>query len=113
MSKRETTCSFCGRPRNQVGLLIAGLSGHICESCIAQGYSIVQEEFKGLPEGGTFKEAPLNTWQVATIVQATSGQPFTPALMTNRSRSGVLGGQAGIDRPDLVPGVKPEDVSDA
>ncbi len=44
MSKRETTCSFCGRPRNQVGLLIAGLSGHICDHCIVQARSIVDEE---------------------------------------------------------------------
>jgi ATP-dependent Clp protease ATP-binding subunit ClpX len=45
VSKKETSCSFCGRPKNQVGLLIAGLSGHICENCISQGYTIVQEEF--------------------------------------------------------------------
>jgi hypothetical protein len=60
---------------------------------------------------GSVAGALLNTWQVAAIVQATSGQPFTPGLMTNRSRSGVLGGQAGIDRPDLIPGVRPEDVT--
>jgi len=60
---------------------------------------------------GSVAGALLNTWQVATIVQATSGQPFTPGLMTNRSRSGVLGGQAGIDRPDLIPGVRPKDVT--
>jgi hypothetical protein len=60
---------------------------------------------------GSVAGALLNTWQVATIVQATSGQPFTPGLMSNRSRSGVLGGQAGIDRPDLIPGVKPKDVT--
>jgi len=60
---------------------------------------------------GSIGGALLNTWQVATIIQATSGQPFTPGLMTNRSRSGVLGGQAGIDRPDLIAGVKPGDVT--
>jgi ATP-dependent Clp protease ATP-binding subunit ClpX len=46
MSKKETSCSFCGRPRSQVGMLIAGLSGHICDSCISQGYSIVKEEMQ-------------------------------------------------------------------
>jgi len=60
MSKKETSCSFCGRPRAQVGMLIAGLSGHICESCITQGYSIVQEEFKGVPGDGVSDQAPLN-----------------------------------------------------
>jgi ATP-dependent Clp protease ATP-binding subunit ClpX len=44
VSKKETSCSFCGRPRSQVGMLIAGLSGHICDSCISQGYTIVMEE---------------------------------------------------------------------
>ncbi|MBI4887617.1 MAG: TonB-dependent receptor [Acidobacteria bacterium] len=60
---------------------------------------------------GSVAGALFNTWQVATIVQATSGQPFTPGLTTNRSRSGQLGGQAGNDRPDLIPGVKPADVT--
>ena len=60
---------------------------------------------------GSVAGALLNTWQVATIVQATSGQPFTIGLTTNRSRSGVLGGQAGLDRPDLIPGVRPADVT--
>ena len=44
MSKKETSCSFCGRPRSQVGLLIAGLSGHICDHCIAQARMIVDED---------------------------------------------------------------------
>ncbi|MFO0496135.1 MAG: ATP-dependent Clp protease ATP-binding subunit ClpX [Flavobacteriia bacterium] len=44
MSKKESGCSFCGRPRNEVGMLIAGVSGHICESCIEQAHTIVKEE---------------------------------------------------------------------
>lgn len=56
MSKKETSCSFCGRPRSQVGLLIAGLSGHICDHCIVQARSIVEEENIGLPK----EAAPVN-----------------------------------------------------
>lgn len=37
-------CSFCGREKKDTGLLIAGISGHICDRCIDQAYSIVQEE---------------------------------------------------------------------
>ena len=37
-------CSFCGRDKKEVELLIAGVSGHICNSCIDQAYEIVQEE---------------------------------------------------------------------
>ena len=44
MSKKEAGCSFCGRTRNEVGILIAGVSGHICESCVTQAHTIIKEE---------------------------------------------------------------------
>ena len=44
MAKKEAGCSFCGRPREEVGMLIAGVSGHICENCVTQAHSIVKEE---------------------------------------------------------------------
>ena len=46
MAKDATICSFCGRPRDQVNMLIAGISGHICDSCIGQAQSIVKEELQ-------------------------------------------------------------------
>jgi ATP-dependent Clp protease ATP-binding subunit ClpX len=39
-------CSFCGRDRRSVQLLIAGISGHICESCVEQATQIVNEDMK-------------------------------------------------------------------
>jgi ATP-dependent Clp protease ATP-binding subunit ClpX len=39
-------CSFCGREKKDTNLLIAGISGHICDSCIDQAYAIIQEEMK-------------------------------------------------------------------
>ncbi len=44
MSKSQQRCSFCGREKSQVKLLIAGIDAHICDSCIAQAQSILQEE---------------------------------------------------------------------
>jgi len=44
MSRKEAGCSFCGRSRSEVGILIAGVSGHICESCVSQAHSIIKEE---------------------------------------------------------------------
>lgn len=35
-------CSFCGKAENQVSLLITGLNGCICESCVEQAYSILK-----------------------------------------------------------------------
>ena len=37
-------CSFCGREKKETNLLIAGLSGHICDKCVEQAHDIVQEE---------------------------------------------------------------------
>lgn len=37
-------CSFCGREKKDTNLLIAGISGHICDRCIEQAYTIVEEE---------------------------------------------------------------------
>ncbi|MFW5886507.1 MAG: ATP-dependent Clp protease ATP-binding subunit ClpX [Bacteroidota bacterium] len=37
-------CSFCGRDKRDVNILIAGISGHICDNCIEQAYDIIQEE---------------------------------------------------------------------
>ncbi len=44
MSKKEAGCSFCGRSRSEVGMLIAGVTGHICESCVTQAHTIIKEE---------------------------------------------------------------------
>jgi len=37
-------CSFCGRTKKETNMLIAGLEGHICDHCIEQAYSIMNEE---------------------------------------------------------------------
>ncbi len=39
-------CSFCGRDKRDTNLLIAGISGHICDNCVEQAYEIVKEETK-------------------------------------------------------------------
>ena len=40
----EDKCSFCGRNKSDVNLLVAGIDGHICDQCTVQAYGIVQEE---------------------------------------------------------------------
>ncbi len=39
-------CSFCGREKKDTNLLIAGINGHICDSCVEQAMQIVGEELK-------------------------------------------------------------------
>jgi ATP-dependent Clp protease ATP-binding subunit ClpX len=44
MAEKEISCSFCGRKKSEVDILIAGITGHICNHCIEQAGSIVKEE---------------------------------------------------------------------
>lgn len=44
-------CSFCGRLKEDVDLLIAGIEGHICDRCAEQAHSIIMEENR---KGGNF-----------------------------------------------------------
>ncbi|ACU08565.1 ATP-dependent Clp protease ATP-binding subunit clpX [Flavobacteriaceae bacterium 3519-10] len=36
-------CSFCGKKRNEVQVLISGNEGFICENCIEQAHAIIKE----------------------------------------------------------------------
>ena len=41
--KNKNRCSFCGRTEDEVGFLITGMNGYICDSCATQAYEITQE----------------------------------------------------------------------
>ncbi|MEO7315545.1 MAG: ATP-dependent Clp protease ATP-binding subunit ClpX [Ginsengibacter sp.] len=45
MAKQQTLhCSFCGRSRDEVKILIAGQEGHICENCVEHAQEIIVQE---------------------------------------------------------------------
>jgi ATP-dependent Clp protease ATP-binding subunit ClpX len=47
MAEKDTIkCSFCGKDKKEVFIIIGGLSGHICDQCVAQAQKIVDEETK-------------------------------------------------------------------
>ena len=60
-NKQNFRCSFCGRDKAETLLLIAGIEGHICETCVEQAVQIVEEELyqgkrkKDKKEGKTTK----------------------------------------------------------
>ncbi len=59
-SKRKNKCSFCGRNEDEVGLLITGINGFICDSCAAQAAEIVNETIKAAkkPDGLDLSKLP-------------------------------------------------------
>ena len=42
---KQLTCSFCGKPQDQVRRLVAGPGVYICDECIALCEDIIKEEF--------------------------------------------------------------------
>ena len=59
--RNKRTCSFCGRSENEVGFLITGMNGCICDSCSEQAYEITKEALRqsqGKAEELNLKELP-------------------------------------------------------
>jgi ATP-dependent Clp protease ATP-binding subunit ClpX len=46
MAKLPQTCSFCGKSKDSVLLMLSGLNANICDECILKGYEILEKEFK-------------------------------------------------------------------
>lgn len=42
----QISCSFCGRRKNEVMVLLSGIDAHICNYCIEQGHQVVLEEMR-------------------------------------------------------------------
>ena len=54
---QQLHCSFCGRSRDEVKILIAGQEGHICENCVEHAREIIDQEIsvKSDKGSGSFK----------------------------------------------------------
>ncbi|ULQ56435.1 ATP-dependent Clp protease ATP-binding subunit ClpX [Flavihumibacter rivuli] len=57
MAKNTLHCSFCGRSRDEVKILIAGQDGHICENCVEHAREIIEQELltRSESQGSGFK----------------------------------------------------------
>ncbi len=49
--KTEDHCSFCGRPKSETDLLVSGMDAQICNYCIEQAQTILDEELKTKKSG--------------------------------------------------------------
>jgi len=60
-------CSFCGRNRDEVKILIAGQDGHICENCVEHAQEIIAQELSAKQENSTSANFKLNVRRPAEI----------------------------------------------
>ncbi len=60
MAKTTLHCSFCGRSRDEVKILIAGQEGHICENCVDHAREIIDQELTVKSESASPTQFKLN-----------------------------------------------------
>ena len=53
-------CSFCGRPDTEVGMLIAGISGYICNECAEQAQEIAREAMRSKKKSGKANDLDMS-----------------------------------------------------
>src|SRR6187551_3297329 len=70
MAKQQTLhCSFCGRSRDEVKILIAGQEGHICENCVEHAQEIIGQELMIYPESRQGSAVPSHKLSVRKHVE--------------------------------------------
>ena len=80
----EIVCSFCGRDKSSVNVLIAGIQGHICDQCVIQAQTIVDEEqdHKFRQSIGQFINVPKPTAIKAFLDEYVIGQDHAKKVMS-------------------------------
>ncbi|HCF63118.1 MAG TPA: ATP-dependent Clp protease ATP-binding subunit ClpX [Chitinophagaceae bacterium] len=69
MAKQQILhCSFCGRTREEVKILIAGQDGHICENCVGHAQEIIDQEITVTKEAKSGNQAH-SKWQVRKPIE--------------------------------------------
>lgn len=82
--KEGFNCSFCGRPKAETNILIAGVDAHICDHCVEQAHGIVIEEIKSQNETGLSEDVLLRKPQEirAFLDQYVIGQDQTKKVLS-------------------------------
>lgn len=57
---KDTRCSFCGREKREVEMLIAGIDGHICDLCVEQAADILDTELENKSDEAKSEIAKVN-----------------------------------------------------
>ncbi len=58
------SCSFCGKARSEVNILIAGIKGYICDECVERAYELVSEDIKSPSDFSLDKDGLLKPRQI-------------------------------------------------
>lgn len=107
MAKTVEKCSFCGRTKQEVSLLITGSSGNICDICVEQANDIVQQEMqanrlKKTAQRKTFKPAEIKEYLDQYVIgQEDAKRVLAVAVYNHYKRISQPTGPKSKDKDDV------------
>jgi ATP-dependent Clp protease ATP-binding subunit ClpX len=103
MPRESDKCSFCGRDKKEVNMLIAGLNGHICDHCVGQAQTIIDEEMTSevaseMPDFELLKPIEIKTHLEQYVIgQEEAKRVLSVAVYNHYKRITQPKGQKGDD----------------
>ncbi len=83
----EVTCSFCGRSKKDVDLMISGIHAHICDKCITQAQQILSEESKteteSIPKFNLIKPAEMKKFLDEFVIGQDEAKKYMSVAVYN------------------------------
>ena len=107
----QVTCSFCGRAKKDVDLMISGIHAHICDKCIIQAQQILNEEVKtkanagDTPEFKLIKPIDMNRHLDAYIIGQDEAKKYLSVAVYNhfkRLSQNTLDSDIMIEKSNIV-----------
>ena len=102
--RNKRKCSFCGRSENEVGFLITGMNGCICDSCSEQAYEITKEALRqsqGKAEELNLKELPkpqqIKEFLDEYVIGQDDAKRYLSVAVYNHYKRVAAGDQADVE----------------
>ncbi len=104
--KNTDKCSFCGRDRKEVNLLVAGANAFICDMCAEQANLIVREELKKkgefkLNKSKLLKPAEIKKFLDQYVIGQDEAKKFLSVAVYNHYKRLMQGNKGGDDDVEI------------
>ena len=113
--KENIKCSFCGKDKRDALMLIAGIDGHICESCVEQAHEIISDELKPSKKSSSKKDslaglptnitpAQIKTFLDQYVIGQTDAKKYLSVAVYNHYKrlNSINTGDVEIEKSNII-----------